>query len=75
MPLYLQYALIGTAVVAAVLFVWQSRFPRAWRATRIAIAIVLLRDKRAGWIKKIGRWIAPAAALKSAECGGCDGCG
>ena len=75
MPLNLQYALIGMAVVAAALFVWQSRFPRAWRATRIAIAIVLLREERAGWIKKIGRWLAPASALKSGECGGCDGCG
>ena len=44
MPLILQYAVIAVAVVLAALFVWRTRFPRSWRATRIAIAIPMLRD-------------------------------
>lgn len=75
MPLALQYAVIGVAVLLAVGYVWRTRFPALWRAARIAIAIPLLRDGRPAWVKKIGRWITPASVLRSGECGGCDGCG
>ena len=75
MSLALQYAVIGLAVLLAALFVWRTRFPRSWRATRIAIAIPLLREGRPGWMKSLGRRIAPASALASGECGGCNGCG
>ena len=75
MPLILQYVVIAVAVVLAALFVWRTRFPRSWRATRIAIAIPMLREGRPAWLKSWGRRIAPASALASGECGGCDGCG
>lgn len=75
MSLALQYAVIGIAVLLAVIFVWRTRFPRSWRATRIAIAIPMLREGQPGWVQRIGRWIAPASALASGECGGCSGCG
>ncbi|MBE2211873.1 MAG: hypothetical protein IAE66_09685 [Xanthomonadaceae bacterium] len=75
MPLVLQYVLIGVAVMLAALFVWRTRFPRSWRATRIAIAIPMLREGRPAWIQRIGRRIVPASALASGECGGCNGCG
>ena len=75
MSLVFQYAVIGMAVLLAALFVWRTRFPRSWRATRIAIAIPLLREGRPGWMKSLGRRIAPASALASGECGGCNGCG
>jgi hypothetical protein len=75
MSLVFQYAVIGMAVLLAALFVWRTRFPRSWRAMRIAIAIPLLREGRPGWMKSLGRRIAPASALASGECGGCNGCG
>lgn len=75
MPLALQYAVIGIVVMLAALFVWKSRFPRSWRATRITLAIPMLREGRPAWLQSIGRWIAPASALASGECGGCNGCG
>lgn len=74
MPLALQYAVIGVAVLLAALFVWRTRFPGAWRRTRIALAIPMLRAGRPAWMHKLGRFIAPASALASGECGGCDGC-
>ena len=75
MPLALQYSLIGIAVVLAGLFVWRTRFPRSWRATRIALAIPMLREGSPVWLQRIGRRIAPASALASGECGNCNGCG
>ncbi|MGY0504182.1 DUF6587 family protein [Luteimonas sp. e5] len=74
MALAVQYLLVGIAVVLAALYLWRSRFPRAWRATRMALAIPLLRASRPGWAQALGRAIAPASAPKSSECGGCDGC-
>ena len=75
MPLILQYVLIAVAVLLAALYVWRTRFPRSWRAMRIALAIPMLREGRPRWLQRIGRWIAPASALASGECGGCSGCG
>ncbi|RMH90781.1 hypothetical protein EBB59_10065 [Lysobacter pythonis] len=75
MSLALQYAVIGVVVLLAALFVWRTRFPRSWRATRIALALALLREGRPGWMGKLGRMMAPASVSKSDKCGGCDGCG
>ncbi|SIQ99076.1 DUF6587 family protein [Solilutibacter tolerans] len=75
MSLLLQYAVIAVAVLMAALFVWRTRLPRSWRATRIAIAIPMLREGRPGWMQSLGRRIAPSSALASGECGGCSGCG
>ena len=75
MSLPLQYALIAMAVLLAGLFVWRTRFPSSWRATRIALAIPMLREGSPGWLQSVGRRIAPASALASGECGSCNGCG
>ena len=75
MPLALQYAVIGVAVLLAAAFVWRTRFSGSWRRTRIALALPLLREGRPLWMRKFGRFIAPASALASGECGGCGGCG
>lgn len=74
MPLLLQYLFIAIAVVMAGIFVWRTRFPRSWRATRIALAIPMLREGNTAWMRSLGRKIAPASALASGECGGCNGC-
>lgn len=74
MPIALQYAVIAVLVVLSAVFVWRTRFPASWRRMRVALAIPLLRDGRPAWARSIGRWIAPASALASGECGGCDSC-
>lgn len=74
MSITVQYAVILLAVVISAIFVWRTRFPASWRSMRVALAIPLLREGRPGWMHALGRWIAPASALASGECGGCDGC-
>lgn len=74
MSLSLQYAVIAVAVLLALVFVWRTRLPASWRRMRIGIAIPLLREGRPAWMKRIGRAVAPASALASGECGGCNGC-
>ncbi|MBW8824104.1 MAG: hypothetical protein JF567_07745 [Xanthomonadales bacterium] len=74
MPIVLQYAVIALLVVFSAAFVWRTRFPASWRRTRVALAIPLLREGRPAWMRSLGRWIAPASALASGECGGCDSC-
>jgi len=74
MPLVFQYAIISLLVLLSAVFVWRTRFPASWRRLRVALAIPLLREGRPVWMRSLGRWIAPASALASGECGGCDGC-
>lgn len=74
MPLALQYAVIALLVLLSAIFVWRTRFPASWRRMRVALAIPMLREERPAWMRSIGRKIAPASALASGECGGCDGC-
>ncbi len=70
-----QYAVIAVAVLVSAWFVAKKQFPNAVRRLRIAIAIPLVRDGRAAWLQKIGRWVAPASALSDGSCGGCNSCG
>ncbi|MBU8976110.1 hypothetical protein JI752_008115 [Lysobacter sp. MMG2] len=70
-----QYAIIAVAVLLSAWFVAKRQFPNAVRRLRIAIAIPLVREGRAGWAQKVGRWIAPPAALNDGSCGGCNSCG
>ena len=42
---------------------------------RVAMALPLLLDSRPGWLRRVGRWIAPEPSASGAACGGCDGCG
>ena len=69
-----QYAVIALAVLASVGVVMRKQFPHATRRLRIALALALLRDDRPGWMRALGRWIAPPAKGERG-CGGCDGCG
>ncbi len=73
--LLLQYAAIALAVVASAAFVAKKQFPNATRRLRVACALPLVREGRPGWVRAMGRWIAPPASLTGAgACGGCDSC-
>lgn len=73
--LLLQYATIALAVLVSAAFVAKKQFPNATRRVRIACALPLLREGRPGWLRAVGRWIAPPASLSGAgACGGCDSC-
>ena len=74
MPIPVQYAVIALLVAFSAAFVWRTRFPASWRRMRVALAIPLLREGRPMWMHSLGRWIAPASALASGECGGCNSC-
>ena len=69
-----QYVVIALAVIASVAVVMRKQFPNATRQLRIAIALPLLREGRAGWMKSLGRRIAPAPKAGAANCAGCDNC-
>ena len=69
-----QYLAIAVAVVASVVVVMHTQFPNATRRLRIAVALPLLREERAEWIKSLGRMLAPAPRAGGKDCGGCDSC-
>lgn len=78
--LALQYGIIAIAVLVSAWVVLKKQFPGPVRKARIALALPLLREGRAAWQQKLGRWIAPAGSLVNGrvagkDCGGCDGCG
>lgn len=76
LSLSLQYAVIAILVVASVWVVLKKQFPGPLRKARIALALPLLQVERAGWVRRIGRWIAPPGlTINGKACGGCDGCG
>ena len=72
--LLLQYAVVALAAAASVLVVLHKRFPNTARRLRVALALPLLRAGRPGWMRAIGRWLAPAPA-SGKDCGDCDSCG
>ena len=69
-----QYLVIALAVLASVVVVMRKQFPNATRRLRIAIALPLLREGKPGWMKTLGRSIAPVPKTGDRDCGGCDGC-
>lgn len=70
-----QYVVIALAVLASLVVVVRKQFPQATRRLRIALALPLLREQRAGWVKSLGRSIAPAPGARGGgDCGGCDSC-
>ncbi|WP_411834662.1 DUF6587 family protein [Pseudoxanthomonas mexicana] len=76
LPLSVQYAIIAVAVVVSLWVVAKKQFPGPLRRLRIALALPLLREGRAGWLRAIGRRIAPPGnAGGNDACGGCDNCG
>ena len=72
--LLVQYIAIALAVGASLAVVMHKQFPKATRDLRIAIALPLLRDGAPGWMKSLGRRLAPAPRGGGTGCGGCDSC-
>lgn len=74
--LTLQYTIIALAVLISAWVVAKKQFPGTVRKARVALALPLLREGKPAWLKKLGRWIAPATGANGdSSCGGCDGCG
>lgn len=69
-----QYIVIALAVLVSVGVVAQKQFPAGVRRLRIACAVPLVREQRAAWLKRIGRWIAPRPRAGDKDCGGCNSC-
>lgn len=72
--LLVQYIAVALAVLASAGVVMHKQFPNATRKLRIAIALPLLREGAPGWLKSLGRAVAPAPRAGGKDCGGCDGC-
>ena len=73
--LLLQYAVIALAVMVSAAFVARKQFPNATRRLRIACALPLVREDKPGWLRALGRRIAPRASYTGAgACGGCASC-
>jgi len=69
-----QYVVIALAVLLSAGFVVQKQFPAGVRRLRIACAVPLVREGRAPWLQRLGRWLAPAPRLGEGSCGGCNSC-
>ena len=69
-----QYLAIALVVAVSAVFVMRRQFPNATRRLRIVIALPLLREHSPGWMKSLGRAIAPAPKAGGPNCGGCDNC-
>lgn len=72
--LLLQYLVIASAVIASGAYVVQKQFPAGVRRLRVALALPLLRDGRAGWLRALGSKLAPARLVAEDGCGSCNGC-
>jgi hypothetical protein len=72
--LWLQYAVVVLAVAGSLAFVAKKQFPAGVRRLRIACAVPLVREGQPGWMRKLGRLIAPMAAGVASSCGSCNGC-
>lgn len=77
----IQYAVVALAVLASLGVVMKKQFPNATRRLRVAVALPLLREGRPGWLRGIGRVVAPAGMVQGGAasaggdaCGGCSGC-
>jgi hypothetical protein len=70
-----QYAIIAVAVIVSAWFVARKQFPNAVRRLRVAMAVPLVREGRASWMRKVGRRIAPPSGSNGDSCGGCNSCG
>ena len=69
-----QYVVIAFAVLASAGFVVRRQFPAGLRRLRTTCAIPLVREGRAPWLQRIGRWLAPPATQGAKSCGACNGC-
>jgi hypothetical protein len=74
--LALQYVVIALAALVSVWVVMKKQFPSVARRVRVAVAVPMVREGRPGWMRAIGRRIAPpvVAGSSGGACGGCDSC-
>lgn len=73
--LLVQYVVIAIAVLVSLVVVARKQFPSGVRRLRIACALPLVREGRPGWMRRLGKRIAPAPRAAGPNCGGCDSCG
>lgn len=73
--LLVQYVVIALAVLLSAGFVVKRQFPAGVHRLRIACAVPLVREGRPAWLRRIGRWLAPAPRIAEGSCGGCNNCG
>ncbi|AWH17489.1 hypothetical protein C1922_09345 [Stenotrophomonas sp. ZAC14D2_NAIMI4_7] len=73
--LLIQYLIIALAVLVSAWVVLKKQFPGAARKLRGSVALALLKQGRPGWMRALGRKIAPPASGGGGACGGCDSCG
>lgn len=70
-----QYVIVALAVLVSIGVVARKQFPEGVRRLRIACAIPLVREGRAPWLQRVGRWLAPEPRLGGQDgCGSCNGC-
>ncbi|WP_226468636.1 DUF6587 family protein [Luteimonas panaciterrae] len=73
--LALQYVVIALAALVSVWVVMKKQFPGAARRMRVAVAVPMVREGRPGWMRALGRRIAPPVTGDAGgACGGCDSC-
>lgn len=72
--LTLQYIVIALAVTISAWVVLSKQFPDFARRFRVALALLLVREGRPGWLRTLGRRIAPPSKGGVDACGGCNGC-
>jgi hypothetical protein len=72
--LVLQYLVIALAVLASAWVVVCKQFPAGVRKLRIALAVLLVRDGRSVWLRRLGLAIAPVRVADGSDCGGCNNC-
>lgn len=72
--LWWQYAVIAVLVLASAWVVLAKQSPATARWLRVALALPLLREGRAPWLRAIGRRLAPSATA-AGGCAGCNDCG
>jgi hypothetical protein len=69
-----QYVVIALAVLLSAGFVVHKQFPDGVRRLRVACAVPLVREGRAAWLGRLGRWLAPEPRVGEGKCGGCNNC-
>jgi hypothetical protein len=71
-----QYVVVALVVLLAAWMALRRQFPNTTRRLRIAIALPLVREGRAPWLRRLGQRIAPPGSgagtgCANTSCGGC----